>query len=186
MNVRLYNPYPADRNATKHYIIGPLCALLMFVLPRSEDGQSFTWPFCCFFRFPGAVQQTSGFITNVTVAKGGDDNIWAMNQRPGMVDVKVDFGTLYNVLINGIDDGRISLPTIHEYAKELEATKGINPDEWTKKEKTVATETTPAPINKTFPPGGRTEPNREEPDTRLDDNTITAKELLDAAKGIFG
>ena len=100
-NIRLYNPYPGDERATKEFIIGPLATLLMFVVPRTYNGYNFSWPWLCKYRVPGLYDVQAGFIKDVTVIRGGDDNHFALNSIPGMVDVRITLGTLYSNILGG-------------------------------------------------------------------------------------
>lgn len=98
-NVRLYNPSPKSHEMTMKYIIGPLAALLTLALPSSDnDDLGYTWPFFCKVECNGVFEIKSGAISNITVTKGGSDGIVAQNQRLGMVDVRIDFINLHNVM----------------------------------------------------------------------------------------
>lgn len=120
-NIRLYNPYPASKDATKRFIIGPLAALLMFVVPRSSDGYTFSWPWLCKYRVPGLYNIQSGFIRDVTVIRGGDDNHFALNSVPGIIDVRLTLGTLYSNMIGGDPENlnTRSNPTLLHYLDEM-------------------------------------------------------------------
>jgi len=100
-NIRLYNPYPGDKDATNRFIVGPLASLLMFVCPRTSNGYNFSWPWMCKYRVPGLFNVQAGFIKDVTVIRGGDDNHFALNGMPGIVDVRITLGTLYSNMLAG-------------------------------------------------------------------------------------
>jgi len=125
--IRLYNPYPNDSDMTHKYITAPLATLMMFVTPRSVDGHTFFWPWLCSARIAGLFNLKAAYIKTVTVTKGGDDNHIAYNQRPGIVDVTVEIGSLYDTMVNvtkaahGI---KTDTPTVLDYLNEFGACKG--------------------------------------------------------------
>jgi len=118
--IRLYNPNPGNSNSTKKYIIGPLAALLCLTLPHSDDGSTYNWPFFHKIKSKGIYNLDPAVITNVTVVKGGDQQQIAYNQNLSMVDVRVDFTSLYNSLIVE-EKGAFSnnRPTLRTYLNAL-------------------------------------------------------------------
>lgn len=121
--VRLYNPNPKSIESTRRHIIGPIAVLLCLALPRSDNGSTYSWPFFHKIRSSGIYNLSPAVITNVTVVKGGDQQQIAFNQRMGIVDVRVDFTSLYNSLLVE-EKGRRSKnrPTLYSYLQSLEAT----------------------------------------------------------------
>jgi hypothetical protein len=118
----LYNPNPSSLEATKRWIIGPLAILLCLAIPRSDDGETYNWPFFHRIRSEGIFDLNPAVITNLTIIKGGDQQSIAWNQRLGIVDVRLDIGSLYTSMVTEekgmIGDRR---PTVRNY---LEALKG--------------------------------------------------------------
>lgn len=125
MTVRLYNPNPANPLSTKKYIIGPICALMLLGLPRTEDGSTYSWPFLHKIKATGIYGLDPAFISNVTVIKGGDQQNIAWNQAMGMVDVRIDFGSLFNSMVAGKTYNAKSRPTLGNYLSALEVTEGV-------------------------------------------------------------
>jgi len=102
MTIRLYNPNPGNATDTKKYIIGPLAAILALGVPfASEDSATFKWPLICRIRSEGIYHLNAGYINSISVIKGGDQQNIAYNQVLGMVDVRIDFGSLYNSILAG-------------------------------------------------------------------------------------
>ena len=99
MTVRLYNPNPKSDAATQKYIVGPICALLCLCLPRSADGATYKWPFLHKVICPGIYGLSSAYISNISIIKGGDQQNIAWNQRLSIVDVRLDFGSLYSSIL---------------------------------------------------------------------------------------
>jgi len=121
MTVRLYNPNPESLEDTRKYIIGPIAAILLLGLPQSEDGNTYNWPFFSKVKVPGIYNLSPAFISNIAVIKGGDQQQIAFNQRLGIVDVRIDFGSLYNSILVG-GKGR-ERPTLKTYLQAMESEK---------------------------------------------------------------
>ena len=119
ITVRLYNPNPASDESTQRFIYEPLVAILALGLPRSGNtGNTFTWPFFHRIHAPGLYTLNPSMITNITVIKGGDQQQIAWNQRLGVLDLRIDFGSLYNsIVIN--NQSNPSRPTLKTYAEAL-------------------------------------------------------------------
>jgi hypothetical protein len=119
ISVRLYNPSPSNDELTQKFMVAPLIALLMFVVPRSKDGETFRWPWCCWFSMPGMIQKYVGYVKSVTVIKGGDDNNIGYNQIPGIIDVRMDFGILYQTMLSTSANVKNDTPKLREYAEQM-------------------------------------------------------------------
>jgi hypothetical protein len=118
--VRLYNPNPGSKLSTEKYIVGPLAALLTLALPRSESGNTYNWPFFHKIRATGIYNLDPAVITNMTVIKGGDQQQIAYNQKLGIVDVRLDFSSLYNSIL--VEEGGQTMtnrPTMRSYLNAL-------------------------------------------------------------------
>jgi hypothetical protein len=114
MTVRLYNPWPGDRDATYKFIAAPIAALMLLALPISTDDVTYSWPFIHKIVSPGIYNLDPAFISNITVIKGGDQQQIAYNQRLSVVDVRIDFGSLYSSLL--VSSGKLShRPTLSGY-----------------------------------------------------------------------
>jgi len=99
MTVRLYNPAPGSKTATTKYIIGPLAAILCLGIPRTKDGQTYNWPFFHKLKSKGIYNLNPAVISNITVVKGGDNQQIAFTQRLGIVDVRIDFTSLFGSMV---------------------------------------------------------------------------------------
>ena len=120
ITVRLYNPNPGNAKDTEQYIIGPLAVILCLAIPRTQDGKTFNWPFFHKINAPGIYNLNPAVITNVTVIKGGDQQQISFNQKLGMVDVRIDFTSLYGTMVleenPTMEQAR---PTIYNYLQSL-------------------------------------------------------------------
>ena len=116
MTVRLYNPNPGNKQSTHKYIAGPLAALMLLGLPYSGDntGSTYNWPYLHRFWSPGIYDLDPAFISNITVIKGGDQQQIGYNQNLGVVDVRIDFGSLFSsILATTVNQER--RPTLKKY-----------------------------------------------------------------------
>ncbi len=126
MTIRLFNPYPGDPDSTVHHIIGPLAVLLSLSVPRTTDGHTYSWPFLHKIKCPGIFVLDPAAITNITVIKGGDQQQIAWNQKLGLVDVRIDFTSLYNSMVTEEGDASVTnRPTLNNYLATLEEGKEI-------------------------------------------------------------
>jgi hypothetical protein len=122
MTVRLYNPNPNSRRVTAKYIIGPIAALLLLGLPQSVGEGAYSWPFIHRFYSPGIYNLDPGYISNVTIVKGGDQQQIAWNQRMGVVDVRIDFGSVFNSILSNASSSR-RRPTLKGYLSAMADSK---------------------------------------------------------------
>jgi len=138
MTIRLYNPNPGSARSTEEYIIGPLAVLLCLAVPRSSEGNTYKWPFFQKVSAPGIYNLDPSMITNISVIKGGDQQQIAFNQRLGIVDVRIDFGSLFNTMLTeeGIGKER-NRPTLYSYLDALRQTKGEIKNHYSTAEKIV-------------------------------------------------
>lgn len=100
LTVRLYNPNAKNDEYHERFIVGPLVALLLLVLPRG-GGSSYTYPFLIKGICHGLFELNPGFIGSVSVVKGGDQMSISYNQRPSVIDVRLTMGGLYSVMTDG-------------------------------------------------------------------------------------
>lgn len=118
--IRLYNPNPASSKSTIQHIVGPLAVMLCLALPRSTDGKTYKWPFFHKIKSKGIYNLDPAVITNITVVKGGDQQQISYNQKLGIVDVRIDFTSLYNsMLIEEGDSSFPNRPTLRSYLDSL-------------------------------------------------------------------
>ena len=119
--IRLYNPKPGSPSATARHIIGPLAVILCLAIPRSNDGKTFNWPFFHRIKSKGIYSLDPSVITNITVVKGGDQQQISFNQKLAMVDVRIDFTSLYGTMI--LEENKTfeaHRPTVRNYLEALQ------------------------------------------------------------------
>jgi len=125
MTIRLYNPYPASKEATNKYIVGPIAALMLLGIPVSDDGNTYSWPFIHRIEAKGIFDLDPAFISNITVVKGGDQQQIAHNQSLAMADVRIDFGSLFSSMLATSQDVAKSRPTLRKYLKGMNTQKEV-------------------------------------------------------------
>ena len=126
MTVRLYNPDPGSRATTRKYIIGPIAAIMLLGIPISEDGSSYSWPYIHKIVSPGIYDLEPGFISNITVIKGGDQQQIAWNQQLAIVDVRIDFGSLYSSMMAAPNVINKDRPTLKKYIAGMDSEKEVS------------------------------------------------------------
>jgi len=120
ITVRLYNPVPSNEEMKELYIIGPLAAITLLALPRTNDGTFYNWPFFHQINVPGLFQIPSAFIGSVTVIKGGDQQQITYAQDLGMIDLRIEFGSLFDTMVVGNKDyNATNRPTLRNYLDNL-------------------------------------------------------------------
>lgn len=136
ITVRLYNPYPSNLYSTKKYIIGPIAALLSLALPRAgkegEEANTYNWPFFHKINCPGIFNLDPGFISNISVIKGGDQQQIGWNQALSIVDVRIDMGSLFNSLLLEVGEIANHRPTLRTYLDGMEKFSSNNIKQITK------------------------------------------------------
>jgi len=121
ITIRLYNLCPGNDDSNKKMIIGPMVALLPFVVPASEDGNTYKWPLIAKFDAPGQFRIEAGYIKTISVIKGGDSNDLAWNNRSGMIDLKISIGDLYSTMISSETVPKSShAPTVKKMTVSME------------------------------------------------------------------
>lgn len=127
ITVRLFNPNPGNSEVTKKFITGPLCAILALALPRTKgDGLFYDWPFFQQIRVPGLLNLPQSYIGNITVIKGGDQQLISYKQNMGMCDIRIEFGCLFDTMV--ADEGGRKItgrPSLKEYIEELESGRDV-------------------------------------------------------------
>jgi len=129
LTVRLYNPNPSSEASTRKYIAAPIAAIMLLGIPISDDGITYSWPFIHKIVSPGIYNLDPAFISNITVIKGGDQQQIAYNQRLGIVDVRIDFGSLFSsMLATSNNSSAKKRPTLRTYLSSSINTSGNNTD----------------------------------------------------------
>lgn len=120
--IRLYNPKPGSQTATNKYIVGPIAVFLCLAAPRTLDGRTYSWPFFHKIKATGIYNLDPAVITNIAVIKGGDQQQISYRQSLAMVDIRIDFTSLYNSLL--IEEGDVAIsnrPTMRSYLRALKS-----------------------------------------------------------------
>lgn len=118
--IKLWNPFPSSLEHYIKYILNPLYHLLLFMCPLSDSNFTYSYPILCRMKCPGLGAIDAGFISNLDVVKGGDNNDISFKQRPGTVEVRFSIQSLYNtMIIRGEQDPIEDRPTLDKYMRDL-------------------------------------------------------------------
>jgi len=166
ITVRLYNPNPASKSATERFIIAPLIALLLLVLPKAPTDEHtgekvqgvFHYPYLCKVDCPGVFGLPSAFVSSINIIKGGDQGLYGMNKGIGMIDVRIEFGNLYGTLVQGPGDA-LDFPTLVNYAKTLNGSQQFTFQEIKYTPEISSARVPETPADMSTPPGTRTSSN---------------------------
>jgi hypothetical protein len=125
MTVRLYNPNPANVESTKKYIVGPIAALMLLGIPISQDSSTYSWPFLHRVWSPGIYDLDPAYIQNITIIKGGDQQQISYRQSLSIVDVRIDFGSLFSSMLASREKTSKTRPTLRKYLAGMTDNKEV-------------------------------------------------------------
>jgi hypothetical protein len=116
ITVRLNNPVIQNDKMHEQYILAPLAALLTLGTPVKFPGEEnvYGYPFLCKIKCKGLFIMNPAAISSMSVQYV--DGMVGYNQRPSMIDVKIEFQSLYTSMISGKSSER---PSIGQYLDVL-------------------------------------------------------------------
>lgn len=118
--LKLYNPFPNNKEAYKKYIIEPIVHMLTFVCPVSDSNFTYGFPLLCRFSCPGLAGLDAAYISNLDIIKGGESNDISFKQRAGSVDIRFSIRPLYStMLIRGQENVNEERPTLDRYINHM-------------------------------------------------------------------
>lgn len=97
LSFRLYSP-SGDVAAIVKNVIVPLNYLFSFALPVSTGPNTVNAPFIIRVNAPGIFVIPMGIVTNVSIRKGGRDDVWSSNLMPRSIDVTLEIADLRPLL----------------------------------------------------------------------------------------
>jgi len=92
--IRLISPYGHPK-AIKQFIIKPLMFLLFLASPQTSDGLSYGNAIPLTIKAYGMNYTVLGSINSITLRRGGEDTSFNIYKQPLVVDVSIDFQTLF-------------------------------------------------------------------------------------------
>jgi len=114
--VRLYNPDQTSDVSYNKYIIEPLAVLLNLGAPISSGENIYRWPYIHRIWSPGMFYWKMASLIGLTV-QPGPENQMSWNNRPSMIDVRLDFQPLHSVMLGRRKS--TSVPAIGDYIDQL-------------------------------------------------------------------
>jgi hypothetical protein len=124
--IRLYNPDQTSEVSYSKYIIEPLTILLMLGAPLSDQDNLYRWPYIHRIWCPGLFKWKMASVVGLTV-QPGPENQMSWNNRPSMIDVRIDFQPLHSVMLGRRTSS--SVPSVGDYIDQLRTSK-IAPRLW--------------------------------------------------------
>jgi len=119
ITVRLHTVTTQNDKDYHTNILGPLAALLCLGLPIQKDENNiYNFPFLCKIKCPGLFMMNPAAISSISVHLGGDVGLIGYNQRPSMIDVKIDFQSLYTSMVTGNASDRPSIGQLLDVLKD--------------------------------------------------------------------
>jgi archaellum component FlaC len=106
------------------HILTPIAMILALALPLSDSKYTFSFPLLVKAVCPGLFNIEAGFISDVQVIKGGENQDITFQQQPGSVDVRFTLSSLYETMTATTqqgheDDTNIERPTLKRYIDNL-------------------------------------------------------------------
>jgi vacuolar-type H+-ATPase subunit H len=129
ITVRLHNPVPANDKMHENYLLAPLAALLTLGTPiqMAKEDNVYGFPFLCNIKCKGLFIMNPAAISGISVQLGME-NMIAYNQRPTMIDVRIEFQSLYTSLITGKSSDRPSIGQYLTVLREKGTVRAESPD----------------------------------------------------------
>jgi hypothetical protein len=121
LTVRLYNPFPKNDTLYGNLIVAPYAAMLGMCLPYSDSGNLYRWPFLFEAWVPGLFRIKAGYISNLSVVKGGDVNDTSYRtewQRPNIIDMRFTLNSVYSTMLMSKVEPTSESPTL---TREIQA-----------------------------------------------------------------
>ena len=114
--IRLYNPNQASQVSYSKYIIEPLTVLLNLGAPISDMDNLYRWPYIHQISCPGIFKWRMAALVGLTVTPGSERQM-SWNNRPSMIDVRLDFQPLHSVMLGRRTSNNV--PAVGDYLQQL-------------------------------------------------------------------
>lgn len=97
INFKFYSPY-GDKESIFKYVYVPFISLLALSLPRQDAMLGYGQPFVLRLSSPGWFESSMGVVTSIQFTKGGNDNLWTIDNLPQEIEVNLNIKDLYPTL----------------------------------------------------------------------------------------
>jgi len=98
LQFKFYSPY-GDRESIFKYVYVPFMSLLALALPRQDGPLGYKQPFLIRMFCPGYFETECGVVTSITFKRGGDDNLFTVDNLPTEIEVTVTVADLYSTVM---------------------------------------------------------------------------------------
>jgi hypothetical protein len=98
INMKFFSPY-GDRESIWNNVYMPVLILLAMTLPRQKSFASYDANYLVQVDCPGYFSVDIGAITNLSLVRGGTENLWSYEGLPLAIDVSLQVDDLYSQMM---------------------------------------------------------------------------------------
>lgn len=98
INMKFFSPY-GDRESIWNNVYMPVLVLLAMTLPRQKSFASYDANYLVQVDCPGYFSVDIGAITNLSIVRGGTENLWSYDGLPLAIDVSLQIEDLYSSMM---------------------------------------------------------------------------------------
>lgn len=97
INFKFYSPY-GDKESIFKNVYVPFVSLLALALPRQDSLLGYAQPFVMKMACPGWFESSMCVVQSIQFVKGGNDNLWTIDNLPQEIEVNLTIRDLYSTL----------------------------------------------------------------------------------------
>lgn len=97
LNFKFYSPY-GSKDAIFKFCYVPFACWVCLSFPRQDNVMGFGQPFVMRISAPGYFESSLAVVTSITFTRGGNDNLWTIDNLPTEITVQVTVKDLYSAL----------------------------------------------------------------------------------------
>jgi hypothetical protein len=99
LSVRLYNPFPKDKECYEKFILLPMAKMLAFCVPLTDSPYVYDFPLMCKAKCAGMFKLPAAVISSISIMKGGSNNDFSYQQQPSTVELQLTLQSLYSTMV---------------------------------------------------------------------------------------
>jgi hypothetical protein len=97
INFKFFSPY-GDKESIFKNVYVPFISLLALALPRQDSLLGYAQPFVMKMVCPGWFESSMCVVQSISFVKGGNDNLWTIDNLPQEIEVNLTIKDLYSTL----------------------------------------------------------------------------------------
>lgn len=97
INFKFFSPY-GDKESIFKNVYVPFISLLALALPRQDSLLGYAQPFVMKMVCPGWFESSMCVVQSISFIKGGNDNLWTVDNLPQEIEVNLTIKDLYSTL----------------------------------------------------------------------------------------